>query len=306
LKKDKEYDLVLEYLCTNEWIASIQLLWDDEQIHGEQHNLQEIANCDVIVYVGGITARLEGEEMPVEVEGFHKGDRTNLKLPQPQLDYLKKLKETGKPVVFLLTTGSAMAINWEQENLDAIMSIWYPGQEGGEAVADVLFGDYNPSGKLPITFYKSVEDLPDFENYDMKGRTYKFFDGDVLYPFGYGLSYSQFELSDVKVTNKKLKKDKQTVLKVKLANSGKFDGETVVQLYLTKKDRLNNDAKKSLISFKKIFVKRNSTKELEFKLDYDSFRTVNDLGENKVVPGTYILSVGLDSNNLQSTEVELL
>ena len=131
----------------------------------------KVKDADVIVYVGGISPRLEGEEMPVNVEGFKKGDRTNIEIPKVQQEMVKALKATGKPVVYVLCTGSALALNWEDANIDAILNAWYGGQEAGTAVADILFGDYNPSGRLPVTFYKSIDQLPDFEDYSMKGRT---------------------------------------------------------------------------------------------------------------------------------------
>ena len=195
VQKNKKYSFKIEFLCTKPWMSSIQLVWNKEDMNGRDYMMQKIKESDLIVYVGGITARLEGEEMPLKIEGFDKGDKTNLKLPKVQHEFLKELKSTGKPVVFVMTGGSAMAINWEQENLPAILNIWYPGQATGNAVADVLFGDYNPSGKLPVTYYKSINDLPSFEDYRMKGRTYRYFEGDVLYPFGYGLSYTKFDFS---------------------------------------------------------------------------------------------------------------
>ena len=134
----------------------------------------KVKDADVIVYVGGISPRLEGEEMPVNVEGFKKGDRTNIEIPKVQQEMVKALKATGKPVVYVLCTGSALALNWEDANIDAILNAWYGGQEAGTAVADILFGDYNPSGRLPVTFYKSIDQLPDFEDYSMKGRTYRY------------------------------------------------------------------------------------------------------------------------------------
>ncbi len=158
-----------------------------------------IKDADAIIYVGGISPQLEGEEMRVDYPGFNGGDRTSILLPSVQTDLLKTLKATGKPVVFVLMTGSAIALPWESENIPAIVNAWYGGQSAGTAIADVLFGDYNPAGRLPVTFYKSDSDLPDFNSYSMENRTYRYFKGDPLYGFGYGLSYTNFFYDQLKV-----------------------------------------------------------------------------------------------------------
>ena len=186
----------------------------------------------MIVYVGGISPRLEGEEMPVNVEGFKKGDRTNIEIPKVQQEMVKALKATGKPVVYVLCTGSALALNWEDANIDAILNAWYGGQEAGTAVADILFGDYNPSGRLPVTFYKSIDQLPDFEDYSMKGRTYRYMTETPLYPFGYGLSYTNFAYRNAKLSSGKITKDQSVTLTFDIANTGKMDGDEVAQIYI--------------------------------------------------------------------------
>jgi len=303
--KGKTYQIQLEFYATNEWMASVQLLWNLEHLQGEAYMMEMAAKSDVIVYVGGITAKLEGEEMPVEIDGFYKGDRSNLLLPKVQLQLLKKLKKLGKPVVFVLTSGSAMAINWEQKNLDAILTAWYPGQAGGAAVADVLFGDYNPSGKLPITFYKSVKDLPDFEDYSMKGRTYRYFEGEVLYPFGYGLSYATFEYSKP-VSNKETIGQNETIsLSVKVANLSNVDGKTVVQLYV--KDLESNVVTplKSLKKFKKISLKKGESKLVEFTLNSDDLSIVNDEGNLILEPGSIEVFIGESSATANSLIIEV-
>ncbi len=295
VQKSKNYELRLDYICTNPWMASIQLLWNMEYLKGKDFMMQKLRESDVIVYVGGITARLEGEEMPVEIEGFKKGDRTNLKLPKAQHNLLKELQATGKPVIFVLTSGSAMAINWEQENLPAILSVWYPGQAGGEAVADVLFGDYNPSGKLPVTFYKSVKDLPPFEDYHMKGRTYRYFEGEVLYPFGYGLSYSNFSYSIPDLGKSAMGKDETNTVKVTVTNTGEYDGETVVQLYVNDKEASVTTPLKSLRKFKKIFLKKGSSKTVEFKISKEDLSIIDNLGNSFVEAGDFEIFIGENS-----------
>lgn len=298
LEKGKRYPFVLEYYCTNPWLASLQLSWNVEHLKGEQALFSTIKNSDAVIYVGGITARLEGEEMPVEVEGFYKGDRTNLNLPKPQQDLIEKLHSSGKPIVFVLTTGSALAINWEDEHLLAILNAWYPGQAGGQAVADVLFGDYNPSGKLPITFYKSVADLPPFEDYHMKGRTYRYFDGEVLYPFGYGLSYSDFSYSKPKLEKSVMTKNESNVVEVTVTNNGAFDGETVVQLYINDKEASVTTPLKSLKNFEKIFLEKGTSKTLQFEISNDDLMIVDNEGQFFLEAGEFEIFVGPDSTTL--------
>ena len=161
-----------------------------------------IKDADVIIYVGGISPRLEGEEMKVSNPGFSGGDRTTIALPTVQTDFMKALKATGKPVVFVMMTGSALSIPWEAENIPGIINAWYGGQAAGTAVADVLFGDYSPAGRLPVTFYKSDSDLPPFEDYSMQNRTYRYFKGVPLFPFGFGLSYTKFNYSNLQMYQK--------------------------------------------------------------------------------------------------------
>ncbi|MCK5775650.1 MAG: glycoside hydrolase family 3 C-terminal domain-containing protein, partial [Bacteroidales bacterium] len=223
--KGQAYQIRIDYSNTNPWVASVQLKWNLEEVQGEQYMMEVVSESDMVVYIGGISARLEGEEMPIEIEGFHKGDRTNLQLPVAQKKLMKKLHETGKPMVFVMTSGSALAINWADENIEAILASWYPGQAGGQAIYDVLFGDYNPSGKLPITFYKSVDDLPHFEDYSMKGRTYRYFQGEVLYPFGYGLTYTDFEYSKPMILDQG---NVPVRVFIEVSNIGDFNGEAVV------------------------------------------------------------------------------
>src|SRR5205085_4027606 len=178
----------------------------------------------VVIYVGGISPRLEGEEMRVNQQGFSGGDRTTIALPYVQTDFLKALKATGKPVIFIMMTGSAIAIPWEAENIPAIVNAWYGGQAAGQAIADVLFGDYSPSGRLPVTFYKSDNDLPSFEDYSMSNRTYRYFKGDALYPFGFGLSYTKFNYSDLKISKKIIGKNESLSAEVTITNKGKMKG----------------------------------------------------------------------------------
>jgi len=296
-KKGQEYRISLEYSNVNQWVASVQLMWNLEEVQGEQYMMDVVAHSDMVVYIGGISARLEGEQMPIEIEGFHKGDRTNLQLPKAQKELLKKLSQTGKPIAFVMTSGSALAVNWAQEHLDAIIAAWYPGQAGGQAIYDVLFGDYNPSGKLPITFYQSVDDLPDFEDYHMKGRTYRYFTGEVLYPFGYGLSYTDFNFSKPQIQNQK---EFPITLSVEVANKGAYHGETVVQLYVKTLDGADDSPIKSLKKFEKIFIKKGDTKRLEIQLSKKDLSVVNEAGDLVFIPGDFQIFIGSDSSTENS------
>ncbi len=295
VEKNKKYKFVLEYKCTNQWISSIQMLWNKEHLIGKNNMIQKVKESDIVIYVGGITARLEGEEMPVEIEGFSKGDRTNLKLPRVQHKLIKELYALGRPIIFVLSGGSAMAINWEQEKLAAILNIWYPGQAGGNAVADVLFGDYNPSGKLPVTYYKSVKDLPPFEDYHMKGRTYRYFDGEVLYPFGYGLSYTQFSYSTPILEKSEMNKTENNHLKVTVTNDGAYDGQTVVQLYVNDKEASVSTPLKSLKKFKKVFLSKGESKTVEFDISAEDLSIFDNKGNSFVESGEFEIFVGEDS-----------
>lgn len=231
---------------------------------------KRVSDVDAIVFVGGISPKLEGEEMGVKLPGFKNGDRTNIDLPQVQKDMLKALKKTGKPVIFVMCAGSTMALPWEAENMDAILDAWYPGQAGGTAVADVLFGDYNPAGRLPLTFYASSTDLPDFQDYNMTGRTYRYFKGTPLFPFGHGLSYTTFKYGVASTNVKEVKVGTGITLTIPLTNTGKRDGDEVVQVYV----RNPNDAEgpiKSLRAFRRVTLKAGQMELVKLELPAMAF-----------------------------------
>ena len=256
--------------------------------------LHQLKDIDVVVFAGGISPRLEGEEMPVALPGFKGGDRTDIQLPAVQRELLKALHEAGKKVVFVNFSGSAMGLEPETESCDAILQAWYPGEEGGTAIANVLFGDVAPSGKLPLTFYKSIDQLPDFEDYSMAGRTYRYFQGEPLYPFGYGLSYTTFEYGNAQVKGKKLV--------VPVTNTGSRDAEEVVQLYV----RCLEDAEgplKSLRGFQRVLVPAGKTVTVEFPLTDETFLSWNDQKQNMVpTKGKWELFYGGNSEQLQTVE----
>ena len=271
-----------------------------------QATANKVKDADVIVYVGGISPRLEGEEMPVDAEGFRKGDRTNIEIPKVQKEMVKALVATGKPVVYVVCTGSALALNWENEHVDAILNAWYGGQEGGTAVADVLFGDYNPAGRLPITFYKSVDQLPDFQDYSMKGRTYRYMTQTPLYPFGYGLSYTTFAYSNGALTKTKIAANEGVTLTFDVANTGKRDGDEVAQVYV----KNPNDPAgpiKALKAFKRISTKAGETQKVSVQLAPESFQSFNDKTQTmEIRPGKYQLLYGSSSADKDLKKVDLV
>ena len=211
IEAGKSYDIKMEYYESR--IGAVaRLVWQPPNVktgspYAEAVNVAKQA--DTVVLVLGLSSRLEGEEMNVREPGFLGGDRIDINLPARQQGLLEAVAATGKPIVVVLLSGSALAVNWANEHVAAIVQAWYPGEEGGTAIADVLFGDYNPAGRLPVTFYKSVDQLPPFENYDMNGRTYRFFKGEPLYPFGYGLSYTQFKYRRLHVSSPAYRRQKK-------------------------------------------------------------------------------------------------
>jgi beta-glucosidase len=291
IRKDSVYKLVLEY-WQGEGKANVALRSGTLKRTDFAEVAGKVKDADVIVYAGGISPQLEGEEMPVNAPGFNGGDRTSLLLPAVQTKLMQALHTTGKPVVFVMMTGSAIAIPWEDENIPAIINAWYGGQSAGTAIADVLFGDYNPAGRLPVTFYKSDNDLPSFMSYDMAGRTYRYFNGEALYPFGYGLSYTQFVYTGLK-TPSTLAKNKNLTVEVMVRNSGARDGDEVVQLYVSYPDSKEKAPIKSLKGFKRIFLKAGSSQSVSFTLTPEQLSLINEKTGALYQPGgKAVLSIG--------------
>ena len=261
----KSYKIEVRFRHVKTWGANMKINVAKEQPIDYAKVVEQLKGIDKVVFVGGISAALEGEEMPVEIDGFKGGDRTHIELPKVQRDFLKALKAAGKTVIFVNCSGSAIALQPETKSCDAILQVWYPGQEGGFAVADALFGDVNPSGKLPVTFYKTSAQLPDFEDYSMKGRTYRYFN-DPLFAFGYGQSYTTFEVKNGKIE----KKGKNYELTADVANTGKRDGTEVVQVYI--RDLSDPDGPlKSLRAFQRVEVKAGQTAQVTLELTSKSF-----------------------------------
>lgn len=261
--------------------------------------IDSISDADAIIYIGGISPQLEGEEMKVKQAGFSGGDRTSIALPAIQTQLLKKLQATGKPVVFVMMTGSAMAIPWEAEHIPAILNAWYGGQEAGTAIADVIFGDYNPAGRLPVTFYKSDNDLPSFTDYSMDNRTYRYFKGQPLYTFGYGLSYSNFKYDKLMVPNN-IEKGKRVLVSVRVTNTGKIDGEEVSELYLSHPGLKIKTPVRALKGFERTFIKTGQSKLLRFDLTPQDLSLISADGNEKEIKGKLYICVGGSQPNSQT------
>ena len=271
--------------------AQLQLLWSTphEALAGEAEEIAKQA--DAVVMFLGLTARLEGEEMRVQVPGFRGGDRTSIDLPEPQEKLLERIAALGKPTVLVLLNGSALAVNWAQANVPAIVEAWYPGQAAGTAIADVLFGDYNPGGRLPVTFYKSVNDLPAFDDYKMAGRTYRFFKGEPLYPFGHGLSYTTFGYKNLRTSSDRLGGTDTMTVRVDVTNTGKRAGDEVVQLYAQHVGSKVERPIKDLRGYQRVSLKPGETKTVSFRLPASSLAYWN--------PETHGWTVEADQVNLQ-------
>jgi len=298
LEAGKEYKIKVEASETFA-DAQVQLVWAAPKPFLEQEAMDVAKQADVVVLCMGITPRMEGEEMDVQIDGFRGGDRTKLALPEVQEQLIKKIQSLGKPVVLVLLNGSALAVNWENSNIPAIVEAWYPGQAAGKALADVLFGDYNPAGRLPVTFYKSENDLPSFSDYNITTQTYRYFPGEPLYPFGYGLSYTQFQYQDLKL-NKSYSKGEDVKFTVNVKNAGSMDGDEVVQVYLTSPKMEGHFPIRSLCAFKRINVKAGETVTVELSIRGDAFSFINDKNEKEHKPGQYIVSVGGGQPNVKA------
>src|SRR5437667_6839927 len=288
LQAGHAYPIRIEYFHTW-WEATARLLWLPPNLSEEAVNAARKA--DVIIAVVGITVQFEGEESDSSDPGFFGGDRLDLNLPRPQQELLESLAATGKPLVVVLTNGSALAVNWAQEHAAAILEVWYPGEEGGTAVADVLAGDYNPAGRLPVTFYKSVAQLPPFANYSMVGRTYRYFAETPLYAFGYGLSFTTFSYRNAHVDRKELHSNEPMSVSAEVTNSGAIAGDEVVQLYLAHPG-VDGAPIRALAGFQRIHLDAAASKTVDFTLHDRDLSIVDEAGARRVVPGAVDVWIG--------------
>jgi beta-glucosidase len=296
MEKGKQYTLEATYTIVPFWWnnaiePSAKLTWVDVSRDYLKEALAAAQKATVIVFCGGISSSLEGEEMPLEINGFSHGDRTSIDLPASQEKLLAELKKTGKPIIYINFSGSAIALNWENENLPAIIQAFYPGEATGKAITRLLFGEINPSGRLPVTFYKSVNDIPDFKNYTMEGRTYRYFRGEALWNFGFGLSYTDFSYKNPDIPET-AKAGSDIKITVDVTNTGKMDGEEVVQVYVSDEDASVPVPIRSLAGFKKIFLKAGETQKVEILLKAESFSLIDKNYMRSVEPGKFTVSVG--------------
>ena len=285
-KAGESYRIRIDYVQLED-MAAMQFDLFQRTIPTKEELLSQIGTADTIIFVGGISPQLEGEEMKVDEPGFKGGDRTNIELPQVQRDLLRMLHEAGKKIIFINCSGGAMALAPEVETCDAMIQAWYGGEQAGQAVAEVLFGDYNPSGKLPLTFYRSTNDLPDFLDYRMTNRTYRYFKGKALFPFGYGLSYTTFEIGEPEYIYNKVR--------VSVKNTGSRDGDEVIQVYI-RRPADKNGPLKTLRAFQRVSLKAGETKHLTMDFPHDRFECWDSKTNTmRVIPGHYQLMVGTSS-----------
>ena len=302
LTKGKSYKIKIEFFKKLRY-SFMQLIWEIPDDNREQRAIKAAEDADVVMMFMGLSPRLEGEEMKVDVKGFKGGDRLTLNLPENQSDFIKKIYSVNKNIVLVLLNGSAVSINWEDKNLPAIVEAWYPGQAAGTAIADVISGDYNPAGRLPVTFYKSVEQIPPFTDYNMTNRTYRYFKGEPLYPFGYGLSYTKFIYKNLNLLKNIIHSTDSTIVSVDISNVGKISGEEVVQLYVKAgKDTL---AVKTLKGFKRIYLSAGETKNVQFKITPDKLsRWIEGKGFS-VEPDNYSIMIGPSSSDQDLNKIDL-
>jgi beta-glucosidase len=266
----------------------------------ESEAVRVAQQADAVVLFLGLTARLEGEEMPVQIEGFSGGDRTSLDLPAAQQALLERIANLGKPTVLVLMSGSAVAVNWAQAHVPAIIEAWYPGQAAGTAIADVLFGDYNPAGRLPVTFYRSANDLPAFTDYRMAGRTYRFFDGVPLYPFGHGLSYTTFSYGNLRTSADSMRADGSIAVQVDVTNVGTRAGDEVVQLYVQHAGSKVDRPKQDLRGYARVSLKPGETRTVSLPLAAKSLAYWDSTSHAWIVePEPVRVQIGSSSANIR-------
>jgi beta-glucosidase len=307
VEKGKKYKIEIRYAQLNNWQANLEFDFGKELDINFSGLINKLKGIDVVVFVGGLSTLLEGEEMPVNYPGFKGGDRTDIQLPEVQRNCLKALKAAGKKVIYVNCSGSAIGLVPETESCDAILQAWYGGESGGQAVADILFGDYNPSGKLPITFYKDTTQFPGFEDYTMKGRTYRYMTETPLFQFGYGLSYTSFSIGNANVSNMQIKNGENVTITIPVSNTGKRDGTEVVQVYVRKVGDASG-LNKTLRGFQRIDVAKGKTANAIIDLPYSSFEFYDEKAfQLKVTPGEYEIFYGnsSDEKDLKKTKVNL-
>ncbi|HRI80159.1 MAG TPA: glycoside hydrolase family 3 C-terminal domain-containing protein [Cyclobacteriaceae bacterium] len=295
VEKGKKYKIEIKYWQLNNWQANLEFDFGKEVDIDFSGLVNKLKGIDVVVFAGGLSTLLEGEEMPVNYPGFKGGDRTDIELPEVQRNCLKALRAAGKKVIFVNNSGSAIGLVPETTSCDAILQAWYGGESGGAAVADVLFGDHNPSGKLPITFYRDSTQLPGFEDYSMKGRTYRYMTESPLFPFGFGLSYTNFQIGNAQTGKAEIAKNETLQLTLPVTNTGKRDGLEIVQVYVRKVGD-DDGAVRTLRAFQRVKVAQGKTVQATISLPYQSFEFFDTASTGvKVTPGEYEIWYGNSS-----------
>jgi beta-glucosidase len=291
LEKGQPAKLEVVYGETSEGGPEAQLLWARVNNKPDPAAISAARNADVVIAVVGITSRLESEESSVEQPGFFHGDRTNLKLPQPEENLVRAVAASGKPLVVVLMNGSALAVNWEKDHANAVLEAWYSGEEGGTAIAETLSGKNDPGGRLPVTFYRDVHQLPFFDDYSMQGRTYRYFKGEPLWPFGYGLSYTTFKYTGLTLPAAPINAGDPLDVSVTVTNTGKVTGDEVAELYL-KFPAVPGAPIRALRGFQRVHLAPGASQVIKFHLKRRDLSMVTNLGDIVIAPGKYTVSVG--------------
>jgi beta-glucosidase len=271
--------------------ARVQLVWAEPRPKLKAEALAAAAGADAVVMVMGLSANLEGEQLDLRIDGFVGGDRTRLDLPAPQRALIRDITALGKPVVLVVMSGSAVALNWEQKHVGAILAAWYPGQAAGDALARVLFGDTSPAGRLPVTFYRSANDLPPFEQYSITTQTYRFFPGQPLYPFGHGLSYTRFHYDGLELPSE-LEAGRELVVHARVTNVGKQASDEVAQVYVSRRPREPRAPLRALAAFDRIHLAAGESARITLRLPPEAFAVVTQSGAREYRPGVYDVSIG--------------
>jgi beta-glucosidase len=307
VEKGKKYNIIIRYAQLNNWEANLEFDFGKEVDVDYGSLINKLKGYDILIFAGGLSGMLEGEEMPVSYSGFKNGDRTNIELPSVQRNCLKALKAAGKKIIFVNCSGSAIALTPETESCEAILQAWYAGESGGQAVADVIFGDYNPSGKLPVTFYRNSGQLPDFEDYSMKNRTYRFM-SNPLFPFGFGLSYTKFFIGEAVLSLNEIRNNESVTLTIPVTNTGKRDGTEIIQVYIHKVNDTDGPIK-TLKGFQRLRIAPGKTGTAVISLPYESFEFFDrSTGKMNVAQGEYDIYYGSSSDpkDLKTAKITII
>lgn len=303
----KEYDIKVDYVATEGNCATLNFDFGREVPLNLDETVKKVKDADVVIFASGISPQLEGEEMPISIPGFNGGDRESIELPAIQTKLITALKKANKKIVLVNFSGSAMALTKEAQLCDAILQAWYPGQAGGKAIAATLMGEYNPAGRLPLTFYKSTSQLPDFEDYSLKGRTYRYFTDEPLFPFGHGLSYTSFKYGEAELSSRTIKAGENLSMSIPVSNIGKYDGDEVVQIYIRRPDDKQGPLL-TLREFKRVNIAKGTTSNIKFQLTPDSFEWF-DINTNtmRTLKGEYEILYGgtSDMKKLKSVKITI-